>query len=224
MEAVELFEHPLFHGADQDALRRLLATLRPQLVRRGGRLTTLGAESVLVLVLRGRLRTYQLTPDGRELLLELIEPGGFDDILAARAQEGHFTDAEQDSTVVLVPLSLLEKVLLSEPRVALNLLRLMHERLHSREYHLEAMALHDPSRRLARQLLALGQTLGEEVDGWVVLSPRLTHQMLADMLGIRRETVTLHLHQLTAMGAVRVDGGHFHLNRHRLRQVITLVR
>src|ERR687887_354783 len=199
MEAVELFEHPLFHGADQDALRRLLATLRPQLVRRGGRLTTLGAESVLVLVLRGRLRTYQLTPDGRELLLELIEPGGFDDILAARAQEGHFTDAEQDSTVVLVPLSLLEKVLLSEPRVALNLLRLMHERLHNREDHLEAMALHDPSRRLTRQLLA-------------------------DMLGIRRETVTLHLHQLTAMGAVRVDGGHFHLNRHRLRQVITLVR
>src|SRR5919198_1199086 len=199
MEAVELFEHPLFQGADQEALRRLLATLRPQPVRRGGRLTTLGAESVLVLVLRGRLRTYQLTPDGRELLLELIEPGGFDDILAARAQEGHFTDAEQDSTVVLVPLSLLEKVLLSEPRVALNLLRLMHERLHNREDHLEAMALHVPS-------------------------PRLTHQMLADMLGIRRETVTLHLHQLTAMGAVRVDGGHFHLNRHRLRQVITLVR
>jgi CRP/FNR family cyclic AMP-dependent transcriptional regulator len=171
-------------------------------------------------VLSGQLRAYQLTHEGRELLLELIEPGGFDGILSMAGRRGHFTEASADCEIASLSIEVLERMILAEPRVGLNLIRLMLRRLESREEHLEALALHDPSQRLARQLLALGQTLGHPSDGDVVIEYRLTHQMLADMLGMRRETVTLHLHQLIELGAVQVETGRFRLRRERLERVI----
>lgn len=94
------------------------------------------------------------------------------------------------------------------------------ERLERRERHLETVFLNDPGRQLARQLLALGDTVGRREDGWVALDPRITHQMLADMLGVRRETVTLHLQQLTRGGAVEARRGRLKLHADQLRKIV----
>ncbi len=66
-----------------------------------------------------------------------------------------------------LPWAVLERLVETEPCIASNLIRLVAIRLENREEHLESMALRDPSQRLARQLLALGETLGRrEGSGW----------------------------------------------------------
>jgi len=40
------------------------------------------------------------------------------------------------------------------------------------------------------------------------------------MLGVRRETVTLHLHELLEMGAVKLRDGHLVLNDQLLRRLV----
>jgi CRP/FNR family transcriptional regulator len=172
------------------------------------------------LLVEGHLRSFQLAPDGRALLLELIEAGGFDGLLTIAGQRGHFTETVQDSLVAALPWELLERLLEVEPSIAINLVRLIAIRLENREEHLESMALKDPSRRLARQLLALAETLGRREGKWVALKPRLTHQMLADMLGVRRETVTVHLHRLVERGAVQARSGHLYLDRGALERLV----
>lgn len=97
---------------------------------------------------------------GPEILLELIPEGGFDGLLSVAGRRGHFTEADDDSVVASLALPSLERVIALEPRVASNLFQLIIERLEGREEHLEAVVLHDPSQRLGRQLLALGETLG----------------------------------------------------------------
>ena len=72
------------------------------------------------------------------------------------------------------------------------------------------MCLRDPTQRLAAQLLALAEAVGRR-QGNSVLAPRLSHEALADMLGLRRETVTLHLARLRRMGILRVEGDRFRL-------------
>ena len=69
------------------------------------------------------------------------------------------------------------------------------------------MMIRDPTQRLARQLSALASAIGEPAGDQSVVIPRsVTHQQLADMLGIRRETVTLHLHRLAKLGAINIHG------------------
>lgn len=216
-----LLKHPLFRQAQEQRIASILEGIRPRIVPRGKLLNTPGSnQRLLHLLLEGRLKAYQLAPDGRELLLELIESGGFDGMLSVAGQRGHFTEATEDSSVASLHWPLMERLLTADPYIAHNLLWLISARLENREEHLESMALRDPSRRLARQLLALGETMGRKEGTHVVLGPRLTHQTLADMLGVRRETVTIHLHRLMEMGAVQLKDGRLALNSRLLQRLV----
>jgi CRP/FNR family transcriptional regulator len=158
----------------------------------------------MYLLLDGRLRAFQLTAEGRKLILDIIQPGGFDGLLPMLGQRGHFTEAADDSVVASLEWELLEQLLASEPCIIRTLTELLARRLESREEQLESMVIRNPTRRLARQLSALARAVGNTHDGAgrIELPRTITHQLLADMLGVRRETVTLHLHDLIEMGAV----------------------
>ncbi|NCW10300.1 MAG: Crp/Fnr family transcriptional regulator, partial [Gammaproteobacteria bacterium] len=46
----------------------------------------------------------------------------------------------------------------------------------------------------------------EEVDGVLVITERLTHQLLADMIGCSREMVSRIMSDLSRGGYIRVEG------------------
>lgn len=216
-----LLDHPLFGGVTGGLLDRLLEAIAVKRVPKGTLLNTPESTAgLLYLVLGGRLRAYQLSADGHELLLELIPLHGFDGLLSVAGGRGHFTAADDDSVVASLDLPTLERLISLSPRVAMNLLQLIVERLEAREEHLGAVALHDPRQALARQLIALAEPLGRKQGGRVALVPPLTHQMLADMLGVRRETITVHLGHLSTIGAVSVDRGHFLLDVNVLQRIV----
>jgi CRP-like cAMP-binding protein len=216
-----LVDHPLLRGVQTDRLDRILDGIAIKEVAKGQLLNTPGVTpGLLYLVLRGRLRAYQMTADGRELLLELIPEGGFDGLLSIAGRRGHFTAAEVDSEVASLALPMLERLIALDSRIATNLIHLIVDRLEGREEHLEAVVLHDPTQRLARQLVALGETLGARQGTMMALRPRITHQMLADMLGVRRETVTLHLGRLIELSAVSIQKGRFVLQMEILRKIV----
>jgi CRP/FNR family transcriptional regulator, cyclic AMP receptor protein len=216
-----LLDHPLLRDVRTDRLERILDGIAIKEVPRGALLNTPAVTpGLMYLVLSGRLRAYQVTADGHELLLELIPEGGFDGLLSVAGKRGHFTEADDDSVVASLALPTLERLMSLEPRVGMNLIQLIVERLEGREEHLEAIVLHDPTQRLARQLLALGETLGRKQGDRLALTPRITHQMLADMLGVRRETVTLHIGRLSELGAVSVEKGKFLLDPGILGRIV----
>ena len=216
-----VFGHPLFADVQAEHAQCVLDNVAVKTVSKGNLLNTPEVRpGLLHLVLLGRLRAYQMTIDGHELLLELIPEGGFDGLLSAAGRRGHFTEADADSVVASLARPALEKLMMIDPRIAANLLDLIVERLESREGHLETMALHDPTRRLAAQFMALCQSLGRTHGSKIALTPRITHQMLSDMLGVRRETVTLHLGHLADLGAVSVQRGRFLIRVDVLKRII----
>ncbi|MDQ6901229.1 MAG: Crp/Fnr family transcriptional regulator [Candidatus Dormibacteraeota bacterium] len=214
--ADQVLHHPLFEGTEPERLRALLGSLRRRNYAPGETVALPSSRrAALQLVLSGRLCLFDLTPDGRRVILDYVEPGGFDGVLAVAGLRGHFTEAISEAEVVSISRRFLDQLVLAEPRIAVNLLWTMSRRLQRREDQIERMSLRDPSQRLAGQLVALAENVGEQQGEWW-FTPRLSHEALADMLGLRRETVTLHLARLRRMGALRIEGARFHLNRERL--------
>ncbi|MBI4737186.1 MAG: winged helix-turn-helix domain-containing protein [candidate division NC10 bacterium] len=74
--------------------------------------------------------------------------------------------------------------------------------------------------RLALTLLKLAAAHGvEEAAGTAIALP-LTHQILADMIGTSRETVTRHLGRLRRQGIVRQRGRSLLIQKARLQALV----
>lgn len=203
---LEILDHPLFKDADQTLIEPILVRVRPRHYARAELIAAPGTSTGLLLVLAGQLRNYVLTADGRRVVFDLIGPGGFDGIQHAVGLPGHFTEAAVPTRVAQLPGDVVDRLVRADPTIALNLVAIVSRRLAAREQQLETMALRDPARRIAARLLALARVAGENGGDRVRLPHRVTHQTLAEMSGIRRETVTLHLQRLAAVGAVHHTG------------------
>ncbi|MFH1569434.1 MAG: Crp/Fnr family transcriptional regulator, partial [Gemmatimonadota bacterium] len=94
------------------------------------------------------------------------------------------------------------------PAIAVALLGELAARLRRTDEQVGGLALLDVHNRVARTLLHLAASRGEESDEGLVIKQRLTHQQLANMAGTTRETVTRVLKQLERDGYIRASGRH----------------
>lgn len=203
-----VLRHALFRNLDHDRLRPHLQPLTVRCYEAGESVAQPGLRRpALHLVLSGRLLIFDVTPGGRRVVVDAVEAGGLDGLLAVAGLRGHFADAAIASEVATISRQVVDRMTEAEPRLATNLLWFMSRRLRRREDHLMRLTLRDPSQRLAAQLLALAEPADRGGDQAV--APRLSHETLADLLGLRRETVTLHLARLRRLGALRVEERHF---------------
>jgi CRP-like cAMP-binding protein len=87
-----------------------------------------------------------------------------------------------------------------------TLVRLVQDRLReTNEQFRDRVTLEIPD-RLLRQLLKLARTWGRLDQHRVLLRPRPTHEVLAQLIGCERETITRALKELQAAGLVSVEG------------------
>jgi CRP-like cAMP-binding protein len=180
------------------------------------------AERVFVLV-RGRVRLYKLSPEGRALTLMVLEaPAVFGDIaLADPVRHDSFAEAMTDCEVGELDRKELRELLGANPALALRLMAIMSRRLRAMERKLADIAFKSVPQRLATVLLGL---VGEPDAGPSSVAPavlRYTHQQLAEMIGSYRETVTKALGEFREAGLIRVEEDAVHLTDiGRLRQIV----
>jgi CRP-like cAMP-binding protein len=217
---MRIFDHPAFKGVDLNRVAPMLDTIRPQTVTRG----TLVARPDLrccILVLEGSVQTYVIAPSGRRLLFEIIGAGGVDGLLNIETGiGGHFAEVRCPSVVAVLSRRVVDDLIEADTAFAVNLLQLATDRIGRRERQLEAATHHEAIRRVAAMLLSLYPGPPGKSFGQVELHPRPSHQMLADMVGLRRETMTMHLGLLRDMSAVRVRRDHLLLDRALLEKVV----
>lgn len=216
---IELSDHPVFAGLDPRRLSAPLAGVRPRQYQAGDTVAQPGGGPALHLLLTGRLCLYELTADGRRIILDYLEAGGVDGMLEVAGMRGHFAAAAAPSVVASIVPAVLDRIVEEEPGFGYNLLAVTVRRLERREAQLERLALRNPDQRIADQLLALAEDCGNDPGATRWWVPRLSHEALADMLALRRETVTLHLGRLRRRGAIGVGRDRFVLERERLEAV-----
>jgi CRP-like cAMP-binding protein len=199
---------PLFRGLSSENLGRI-AALAVQRSYRSGEVVFMQGDpgDALYGVVTGKVRISAGVSDGKEIFLNIMEPGDtFGEI--ALLDGGSRTAA----ATAIVPSELVSirrdhflAVLEREPRVALELLRLCGERLRWTSGLIEDAALLDAPARLAKRLVSLSALHGQRVKDGVTL--RLSQEDLASFLGVSRQVVNQYLQGWLAQGWVRLGRG-----------------
>ena len=166
---------------------------------------------IAYVILDGALKVSTLDAGGRELTLALLGPGEIVGELAAADRSGRSADvtALEPSTLVWINPSSFEGLRRDIPATTENLLRLLARHLRLANAQLQAMATLDVHGRVARQLLALADALGEELpDGGARIPLRITQSDLAALVGAPRVRVNEVLVGFTRRNLIEVDAKH----------------
>jgi len=155
------------------------------------------ATEVLFILKEGRVRLYHLEPDGRMLTLAMLEEGtifGEMTLLGQRLQN-NFAEAIAPCLLCLMSREDVKELLLSNPRIAFRLMETIGQRLVTTEQRLSDMVFKHAPERIATQLIQLAQ----QRRSWLGRQPhpevRCTHEELAHLVGVHRETVTKVLNE-----------------------------
>ncbi len=156
---------------------------------------------VLFLLKKGRVQLYRLSPEGKKLVVAVLEPGAIFGEMSLVGQGMHNTFAEAIDECLICVMSRVdvESMLTSKPRVAIRFMEAMANRLQDAEEKLEDIAFKSIPARLAGLLLRLAKS-----GNGAPLVAGYTHQDLAEMLGTYRETTTQTLNEFKHNGWIDI--------------------
>jgi CRP-like cAMP-binding protein len=163
----------------------------------------------LYLIARGSVRLFLRSEDGQELTIARFESGEFFGELAAIDAEPRSATAvaNEASDLLVLHRSDFLSYLRARPEAAVFCLRVIARRLRQADAQLgDATFLTLPA-RLAKTLVDLGRTHGQQMpDGSVRVTLRLTQSELASMVGGSRPTVNQLLQRFRRLGWIGIDG------------------
>jgi len=140
-----------------------------------------------------------MTDDGREHIINILSPGDlFAEVLLFNNRAYPATViAVDDSKVGVIKNSDLERLILGNNLLALQLIKALSQRLLFAQQKIKNLALHDVTARTAETLLRLGAKHGRSLtNGQIEITLDLSRQDLASLVGTTRETVTRTLSSL----------------------------
>ncbi|HOS97842.1 MAG TPA: Crp/Fnr family transcriptional regulator [Deltaproteobacteria bacterium] len=196
---------PLFQGLSERVLealsrRVLIGTYQPG--------ETILAETDPVrsffVVLSGQVKLSKSSAEGREQTLYLLGPGEPFGLCTAFATSDFPAEvvALRKSDVLAIPGSAVDEIVMQEPGLLLNILRVLSRRLRESMSLVESLALKDIPQRVAAFIVALERT-GEEDD---TIELPVTHRELSKIVGSTPEALSRALRKLQDDGVLEVQG------------------
>jgi CRP/FNR family transcriptional regulator, cyclic AMP receptor protein len=175
--------------------------------------TPMDLAETLFILKEGRVRLYRMTPEGREFTLNVLESGTVFGEMALTAQRlrNAYAEAMEPSRLSTLCRADLERLIVDKPKVGLQLIHLLSERISTYEVRLEDLGLKEVPARLASLILLLIDNQGVRTSDGYKIPTRYTHQQLGTMIGANREAVTRAFATLRNIGAVELRRRYIHV-------------
>lgn len=146
----------------------------------------------LFFVAHGKVKLVRHSPDGDDVLLDLLAPGALFGGVAAIGQR-HYREtaiAQTECCVLRITAEAFEDILEHHPEVALKVLHAVARELDEARESIRQLAAAPVEARIATALLKLSERLGETTELGVLIQSPLPQQDLAAMVGATQETVS----------------------------------
>jgi len=200
--------NPLFAALDPDGAAALRSSLVEIGITKGQALFREGEPGdQMYVILDGKVKLGQTSPDGRESLLAILGPGEmfgelslFDPGLRAST-----ATALTDAVVLGLSNEQLMPWLAGRPEVAAALLQALARRLRRTNEAMADLVFSDVPGRVAKALMELGEKFGTVTTEGLLVTHDMTQEELAQLVGASRETVNKALADFTQRGWIRLE-------------------
>jgi CRP/FNR family cyclic AMP-dependent transcriptional regulator len=172
-------------------------------------------------VVTGKIRISASSPDGREMFLNIMEPGDtFGEIALLDGRHRTATaSATAPSELIIITRDHFLELLEREPKLVSHVIQLLCQRIRWTSGLAEESALLSVPARVARRLLSLGKLHGHETPHGVELT--ISQEEVARFLGLSRQAVNQYLQTWKVRGWLTLGRGKIVIvDEHALRDVV----
>jgi len=216
---------PLLNSLEPESLSQLAnAALERTVAKREVVLQKGATAQHLCFLAEGRLQGVDFTVDGREVGIYFLDPGDYFGELAVidGREQPEFIVSVARSRVIYIPRQIIRPMLFCDPQIAEQVGTRLAKRLRDSTNQRKILGMTNPLQRIAAQLAQLSQrtahpsqaapatpqtvrTEKQSMHARVIVNAP-THQELAIMINLSRETVTRAFQVLQARGLVIREG------------------
>ena len=186
---------PLFSKVREEDLYALAQVVIERRFPKNATIVEEGLPGDYMYVIReGRVKVTKASTDGREKILDFFDAGNFFGDMALFDQEPRSASVKTVEPSRLLALSRRDvlEVLRRSPDLALAVIQVLTQRLRLTGEQASSMSF----LRVKARTEGLLERIAQEQEDGRRLTPALTHQQIADMIGTSRETVTRVVKQL----------------------------
>jgi CRP/FNR family transcriptional regulator, cyclic AMP receptor protein len=197
----------LFSWIDDKEVTALMRSVKDREVKRGQAIYLAGEPGTVFIVKRGRVKLSRVTSDGRNLILDILEPGDLfgemspgdaarNDTIAEAMEDAYICGWKRDTFALLIKVN---------PEFALRVVEAMDEKRRKFEMRIDELLYKDVPTRLARMLLRLGDEYGTVGPEGIRIRMKLTHEDLASLIATTRETLSKFMSEFRNRGLIQYD-------------------
>jgi CRP/FNR family cyclic AMP-dependent transcriptional regulator len=186
---------PLFSKVRDEDLEALAQVVIERRFPKNATIVEEGLPGDYMYVIReGRVKVTKASEDGREKILDFFDAGNFFGDMSLFDQEPRSASVKTLEPCRLLALSRRDvlEVLRRSPDLSLSVIQVLIQRLRETGEQASAMSF----QRVKARTQGLLERIAEEQEDGRLVTPALTHQQIADMIGTSRETVTRVVKQL----------------------------
>lgn len=199
---------PLFSKMSDGELDQILSHATSSRAAQGDTVFVQGTPANhFFLLLNGRLKVTQVTPDGQQIIVRVVHPGdlfGFAKALQRIDYPGT-AFAAAESLYLAWPTALWSFFVEQNPALAVSALQTIGNRLEEAHTRIREMSTQEVERRVAHAVLRLAEKAGKAEDGGIRIDFRISRQDIAEMTGTTLHTVSRLLSAWEGKGLV--EGG-----------------
>ncbi|MTI84482.1 MAG: Crp/Fnr family transcriptional regulator [Firmicutes bacterium] len=163
----------------------------------------------IYLIERGWTKTYRLSTDGKKVTVGSIRCPGHLMGLAETLLEVErtcFAGAVSNVSMSVLTKRQFEDLLSRHPVLGIKINKLLGSRMREAEGLIHEMVCWQAPGRLARTLMKMGSQIGRKGTNGIILDIELTHEEIASMVGVSRQTVTSLLNTFKKEQSIAYEG------------------
>ena len=155
----------------------------------------------------GRAKLIKSARTGRQVILKLVNPGGFigEHAVFENSPYAFTAEAIEDSEICFISKEDFLGIVKRRPEIALKIMSILSGELRAARAQVIDMALKEAQERMAALIMSLADEYGTvKIDG-IVIGLFLTRGELAEMIGVSQETAIRIICEFRDTGLIKTD-------------------